>query len=366
MKVLFLTLGGEVVASSRTRVYQFLPHFRKAGVEAAVIPYDHTETFSNAITPAFAGAGSGLTLLRKAVSSFSNLLNVFIRFFQTARFLALLKSFDVVYIQKLALPLFLQGLLKRLNPRIAFDFDDAVFLRDESGYKTRFDRMLASAGLVTVENDFTSEYAGRFNAHVLRMTGPIDCGRYAPRTGPRTPAGDVVIGWIGSDSTTEYLLPAAAALRTLCEEYPNVRLEVIGARKLDALGGKCVYKKWALGTEAADLGNFDIGIMPLPDNEWTRGKGGYKILQYMAVGIPSVASPVGINARLVLDGRTGFLVPGDDGWLEKLRRLVTDRELRLSMGRQARKLAEDEYSFEHYTPLLLDRLRKLADSAPVK
>ena len=185
MKVLFLTIGGEIVASSRTRVYQFLPHFEKAGVEASVIPYDCKETFSNIITPAFSGAGPLSTPLRKAASLLSNLLNFFLRLAQTARFISRLKGFDVIYVQKLALPLFLQDLIKRKNPALAFDFDDAVFVKDESGYKARFDGMIAAAKLVTVENDYTADYARRLNGSILQMTGPIDCGRYAPRPGRR-------------------------------------------------------------------------------------------------------------------------------------------------------------------------------------
>ncbi|HAH32670.1 MAG TPA: hypothetical protein DCL44_10200 [Elusimicrobia bacterium] len=359
MKILFLTIGTEIVASSRTRVYQFLPHLKKAGVEAVVMPYDYTETFANIIIPIFAKSRPPLKLLRKAVSFCSNLLNIVIRLLQTIRFLSSLRRFDVIYIQKLALPVFLQNLIKRANPNIAFDFDDAVFIKDESGYKARFDHMITSAGLVTVENDYTTDYARRLNAPVLRMTGPIDCSRYTPRPGPKTPGEDIVIGWIGSDSTAEYLLPVAGALKILCEEHPNLHLEFIGARKLDALGGRSIYKKWAFGSEAADLKNFDIGIMPLPDNEWTRGKGGYKILQYMAAGIPSVASPVGINSLLIRDGETGFLATTPGEWRDRLKKLITDAGLRRFMGKSARKEAEEKYSFEFYTPQLISRLEGL-------
>ena len=359
MKILYLTLGTEIVASSRTRVYQFLPHFRKAGAEARVIPYDYTETFGNVLAPLFAGKGLPATALRRALSLCSNLFNAAARIFQSVRVLLLAGSYDVVYVQKLALPIFFQRLLKRANPRIAFDFDDAVFSTADSTRRDRFDAIMALAGLVTVENEYTAGYASKFCGEVFSLTGPIDCGRYRPRGQEKADVEKIVIGWIGSGSTTPYLAEIAGVLSDLCAVHPEVRLEFIGASALPPLRADCVYKKWALETEAADIQNFDIGLMPLPDNEWTRGKGGYKILQYMAAGIPSVASPVGINSTMVRNGETGFLAVTPEEWRASLEKLIADAALRRAMGRNARREAEEKYSFEFYTPQLLGRLERL-------
>jgi len=119
-------------------------------------------------------------------------------------------------------------------------------------------------------------------------------------------------------------------------------------------------KSWSLDTEVADLQNFDIGIMPLPDNEWTRGKGGYKLLQYMAVGIPCIASPVGINMELIRDGENGFLAATEDQWYEKISLLTRDQELRKKMGMRGRDFVVKNYSFEVAAPKLISALRQLS------
>jgi len=356
MKVLFLTFGDETVASSRTRVYQFVPHLRAAGIKTAVIPYDYAGTFSNKITHLFADETPAGARVKRLLFFCSARANALIRLVQTARFLAGAFFADVIFIQKLPLPFLLQRIIRKINPVMVFDFDDAVFAQEDRLLTARFDALIAAAALVTVENDYTADYVRRFNPAVFQATGPIDCGRYRPAA--KSGEG-VVIGWIGSYSTTPYLEPVADVLKELCAEHPGVTLNFIGARKSDRFGGSCVFKKWTLATETQDLQAFDIGLMPLPDDEWTRGKGGYKVLQYMAAGIPSVASPVGINATLVRDGETGFLAGNAGEWREKLERLVTDKALRLSQGKAARKLAEDAYSFEFYTPLLIERLKLL-------
>lgn len=363
MKILFLTLGTEIVASSRTRVYQFLPHLRKAGVEAAVIPYDYTETLGNLSSLFFAGRDFPWTLARRALSLCFNLFNAAARLFQFARVLLLAGKYDVVYVQKVALPLFFQRLLRRAARRVAFDFDDAVFSTGDAARKARFDRLMALAGLVTVENDYTAAYAGRFGGDVFSMTGPIDCGRYAPRAAEKAAGEKIVLGWIGSASTTPYLAELAGVLADLRATHPEVALVFVGAARIEALGEACSYVKWGLPAETEALKTFDIGLMPLPDNDWTRGKGGYKVLQYMAAGLPSVASPVGINSVLVRDGETGFLAATPAEWREKLERLIGDAALRRAMGRAARREAEDKYSFEFYAPRLVSRLEKLSRSA---
>lgn len=359
MKVLFVTVGGEIVASSRTRVYQFLPYLRRAGVEARTIPYDYTVTFGNILAQLFAGKGFPAMAVCRALSFCSNLFNAAVRVFQSVRVLLLAGKYDVVYIQKLALPIFFQRLLRRVNPRIAFDFDDAVFSIGDETRRARFDSVMFMAGLITVENEYTAAYALRFCGEVFLLTGPIDCERYRPLGRERSPREKVIIGWIGGSFTTPYLASIAAVLSDICVAHPEVSLEFIGASRIAALDGSCSYKKWDLGTEAEDIRNFDIGLMPLPDDEWTRGKGGYKILQYMAAGIPSVASPVGINSVLVRDGETGFLAVTPEEWRDRLEKLIKDSGLRRSLGKNARREAEEKYSFEFYAPQLISRLERI-------
>ena len=163
----------------------------------------------------------------------------------------------------------------------------------------------------------------------------------------------MIIGWIGSFSTTKYLRIVENPLRLLSLRYSNLVIELIGANDIVFDGVKMRTKRWNLDSEVSNLQNFDIGIMPLPDDNWTRGKGGYKLLQYCAIGIPCVASPVGINKEIVREGINGFLVKDQKDWVERLALLIEDKELRERLGRKAREIAVKEYSFYCATPKLV-------------
>lgn len=133
----------------------------------------------------------------------------------------------------------------------------------------------------------------------------------------------------------------------------------MGVGKINFAGVNATLKKWRLDNEVATLQSFDIGIMVLPDNEWTRGKGGYKLLQYMAVGIPCVASPVGINKELIRDGENGFLATTEEEWYENLSLLIDNPELRKKMGMRGRDFVVRNYSFEVAAPKLISALKGL-------
>ncbi|MCK4816159.1 glycosyltransferase family 4 protein, partial [bacterium] len=169
----------------------------------------------------------------------------------------------------------------------------------------------------------------------------------------------VVIGWIGSSSTTPYLSILFPVFRRLCRTHPNAYIKLIGATPINIPDVRVKQVDWDLETEVEELQEFDIGIMPLPDNEWTRGKGGYKLLQYMAVGIPCVASPVGINKELIRDGENGFLATTEEEWYEKLSLLIENPEIRKRMGLRERDFVVKNYSFEVAAPKLISVLKSL-------
>jgi len=216
-----------------------------------------------------------------------------------------------------------------------------------------------------IGNDYTEDYVKQFNNNVLSFPGPIDCGKYTPRAEKKKPNEEIIIGWVGSDSTSEYLKLISNLLKELCDEYSNVSIEIIGSKPIKSLGKKCSYKPWDLKTEVENIQNFDIGIMPLPNNKWTQGKCGYKIFQYMATGIPTIASPVGINTQIIENGITGFLAKNANDWSEKLKKLINDKALRIAMGKASRKKAEESYSFEFSTPKLIKCLQLLTQKKPI-
>ena len=305
---------------------------------------------------------------------------------------------DVLFIQKVIFPAPIRRLLRCLCAPIVYDFDDAIFTTEvRSGYwlsrlkearnASGVPAMLALAKLAIVENDYTGDFARR-HCDVLTITGPIDTAPYDGLTDSDPTVSDaagagtdgsgsdesgqapaalinakqrpLVLGWIGSPSTVTYLDLIAPVLCRLARHYP-LRLCVIGADfDLDGVEVEC--RPWSLDREAADLRACDIGLMPVPDDPWTRGKGGYKLLQYMACGLPVVAHPVGINVQIVTQGDTGFLAADEARWEQCLTQLMNDPALRRRMGNRGRVRIAADYSLESQQPRLLAALQGLREA----
>ena len=338
LSVLFVTIGDETVASSRVRVLQYVPHLERAGIRSRVVIYRGSK----------AARAQAL-----------------------ARMLWLAPQHRVVVVQKAYLPIPAQWLLAACNPRLVFDFDDALYTADplwpaalarlvsDLG-RPRLEHVLARSRLALTASDATAAFAARLCPRVLRIPGPIDTDRYVPA--PRATANPerTVVGWIGSPFTTPYVKTLLPGFAELARRHPQVAIRLIGADRFEVGNLPVTFTPWSLATECAELRSLDIGLMPLPDNEWTRGKGGYKLLQYMAVGIAAVASPVGINREILRDGVNGFWATTEAEWVERLHRLITDRHLREEMGRRGRAIAENEYSFHRSAPVLIAALRRVA------
>ena len=170
-----------------------------------------------------------------------------------------------------------------------------------------------------------------------------------------------MLGWIGSRSTTRYLELIRGPLAELGRRYSELKLCLIGAGEFEVEGLETVRRDWSLDTEVEDLRMLDIGLMPLPSDPWTRGKGGYKLLQYLSVGVPVVASPVGINSEIVEEGVSGLLAACDDEWVACLGRLIEQPELRRIMGRAGRERMVARYSLEQNSHRLLKILESVAE-----
>jgi glycosyltransferase involved in cell wall biosynthesis len=277
--------------------------------------------------------------------------------------------YDVVFLQKVPLNVKGFNILKLLKKKMVFDFDDAIyttipgFTDSDFGIKSelanRMKNILSTDKLLVVlENKITKQFAEQYNKNILVITGPIDTERYFPaKKGMDNDR--VVIGWIGSSSTTPYLSILFPVFRRLCRTHPDAYIKLIGAAPINIPDVRVKQVDWDLETEVEELQEFDIGIMPLPDDEWTRGKGGYKLLQYMAVGIPCVASPVGINKDLIKDGENGFLSATEEEWYEKLSLLIDNPEIRKKMGLRERDFVVKNYSFEVAAPKLISVLKSL-------
>jgi glycosyltransferase involved in cell wall biosynthesis len=192
---------------------------------------------------------------------------------------------------------------------------------------------------------------------VTVVPSTVSLRRYRPRPDPRRP-GPPVIGWTGSHSSVQYLRIVEAPLRRLAERR-RFRLVAIGVEDLHMPGVDIECRPWRSATEVEDLWDLDVGIMPLPDEPWARGKCAMKAIQYMGVGIPAVVSPVGANLDVVKSGANGFLAGSQDEWVETLARLLSDDDLRERFGREARRTVEERFSAEVQAPRVAEVIRGL-------
>jgi glycosyltransferase involved in cell wall biosynthesis len=262
---------------------------------------------------------------------------------------------DVVVLQKkTSLHLPELWLLRRANPRLVFDFDDAVMFHElEHGKPLRvksfakFVRTVRACRAVVAGNEFLAGFARPLCPAVHVLPTPIDTERYQPREWGAAEPG-VTVGWLGTPGGLPHVAALGEVFRDVAAAVPGFRLKIVSSQFIAIPGVEVVQKRYHLEEEVADLQSFDVGIMPLRDSLWTRGKCGFKILQYMGVGVPVVASPVGINGELVRPGATGFLAGEAEEWREALLALARDRALRARLGAAGRARVVQHYSQTAY------------------
>ncbi len=353
--------------SYRFRVEPFLPRLAERGIRCRVVFWPRTLWGRLTVWPRLAGA-------------------------------------DVVWVQRRLLSPWELAVLRRLAPRLVYDFDDAVFLRDDGRpsprRSSRFVRLVQAADLVVCGNTHLARPARRFCRRVVVVPTVVDTRRFVPADGGvpasglsecepsksepdgvgvshdvqpvRASASSVLwvaggrsrrleVVWTGSRSTNRYLadlLPVLGRLRG------RVRLTVVsdsreGLQDAELWGAALRFVPWSPHTEVQTLQQADVGVMPLPDDPWTRGKCGLKLLQYMAVGLAVVASPVGVNVEIVEHERTGLLARTLEEWSAALLRLAADESLRRRLAAAARRHVEQHYSVDVYAPRLAELLQSL-------
>ena len=263
-----------------------------------------------------------------------------------------LRKADVVVVVRKLFGRVETRVLRWYAQRLVFDFDDAIIYRD-SRRKNPFSRSRAkrfgvtvrAADLVIAGNAYLAGLVERFGGRPSVVPTCVDDELLTPGDTSRRAGGRVVIGWLGSASTLMYLESLRPALEQLGKRYGScVVLKVVCDRFPDRLGVEMVRKPWTLNDERDDLRSFDIGIMPLTDDVWTRGKCGFKLLQYMAVGVPVVASAVGVNREIIRHGENGFIADDPEAWVKLLGRLIEDVELRKRIGVQGQRSLSGRYT----------------------
>lgn len=259
---------------------------------------------------------------------------------------------------------FFERLARLASRRIIYDIDDCIHLGRTSSANGlvrwikgagKVHYLLRAADHVLAATPWLEEMARRSNANVTHISSTVRTDALRPADRPRE--GKVVIGWSGSHSTAPYLRLIERVFARLWERH-DWKLLVIGGRHFRLAGRDVEYLPWRAETETADLQRMDVGVYPLPDDEWVLGKSSLKAIQYMSIGIPCVASALGTAPRAIEDGVTGFLVRSEDEWVERLERLLLDAELRRAMGARARERVERLFSVSATAPRYLEVFEK--------
>lgn len=342
-------------ASSRLRSMQYIPALEEAG-------------FSIAQSPLFDAA----YLKRLYGGSGRSLSSVVLSYVQRAKVLRQLRKTDLIWLEKEALPYIPYWLEKGLMPKnvpYVVDYDDAVFHNydlSSKGWVRRFlghkiDSVMANASVVICGNSYLAERAKQAGAkNVVQIPTVVDASRYPITQMPVEQVDEaLVIGWIGSPSTQHYVLALRPVLEAIHAKY-GVRLVLVGAQpELEQQFGALPVEvlPWSEESEAKTIAGFDIGIMPLTDGPWERGKCGYKLIQYMACGKPVIASPVGVNIEIVEKWQCGLLADSHAHWHDAISELLINSSRRQELGIMGRKAVEEYYSLKSQSSVLADTLR---------
>ncbi|MBL7858086.1 MAG: glycosyltransferase family 4 protein [Cyclobacteriaceae bacterium] len=273
--------------------------------------------------------------------------------------------YDLIFIHREAAPVgppVIEWVLaKVLRRKFIYDFDDAIWLTDRANEsmllqiakcRSKVSSICRWSYRVSCGNQYLREYASQFNADARYIPTTIDTEGWHNPTLYKKPTGEfITIGWTGSHSTLKYLKALEKVLKQIESAFPKIKILVIADREPDLNLKSLQFLPWNKHSEIEDLLRIDIGIMPLPDDEWANGKCGFKALQYMALKIPCVISPVGVNSRIVDHGTNGFLASTTADWLTTLEELIHDATLRTKIGEAARLRVVDHYSVLSTTPL---------------
>ncbi len=331
MKLLCLTSQLER-PSTRYRLLQYLPYLHDAGIETKVM--------------AVQGAGRRwLLLLGKEIKEYQGI------FIQKKLF----SQAELAY---------LRYLTRRNGQKIIYDFDDAVMHSKDPGKSSarrarRFKATAATAGLLIAGNQYLSSQVRGEDAAKVRVVPTVLSVSQYPSKDYSSRGNKVVIGWLGTSSTLSYLRLIEPVLKSIGERYPQVILKVISDRQPALAVRQLAYEQWQRDKEGEQLAGIDIGLMPLPQDSWAQGKCGFKLIQYLAAGIPAVASAVGVNNQIIQQGSSGFLASSLDEWEEKLKQLIENVDLRRQFGLAGRQTMEEKYNLSCWGPKVAEMIREL-------
>jgi glycosyltransferase involved in cell wall biosynthesis len=353
MKILLLSRYSPLGASSRVRFYQYLPYLEAEGIHVTVANLLENDYLQD--------------LYLGRPRRFDAIIGAYIR---RLRYLLKSNRFNLVWLEYEILPwlpAWGETILSRLGIPYVVDYDDAVFHRYNMHPRAlvrgllrhKIDVIMRRAALVTVGNEYLGDYARKAGAQrVEHIPSVIDLKRYTVSLKSENPV--FTIGWIGTPATQNYLHLIHPALIEVCKDG-TAQLVLVGSSLTKLDGVPTENRLWSEETEVAEIQRFDVGIMPMPDEAWAKGKCGYKLIQYMACAKPVVASPVGVAQQMIQDRENGFLAATTADWVKALCVLREDGGLRERMGRAGRSNVEGRYSLQVTSPRLISLLKSFED-----
>lgn len=338
-RIVVRAVGNEQVASTRFRVMAHLGALHSAGFDVE-LELQSALRFSLFYAP--------------------------LRLWELLRDTATRPDADLLFLHRRTYPPPFARRLAGFNLPVVFDLDDALYLPPPSASQTRanlaryrrnFDATAHTADLVLCGSFEAAREVPHSRVEILPT--PVDCRRFRPDAvvAATTPT----IGWVGHSDNLPYLEALADPFRELSRRHPGLRLVVVADRPPHLDGLAVEFRKWTLADEVSCFTGMTIGLMPLDDTPWARAKCAFKLLQYMALGIPAVASPVGMNPEVVKDGVNGLLARGPEDWLATVDRLLGDPDLRRGLAAEGRRTVEQHYSLEVVSSQLLTLLARLME-----
>jgi glycosyltransferase involved in cell wall biosynthesis len=355
--IAFVPYPLDTTPSQRFRIEQWRGTLEELGIRVRLAPFADTRLMEL------------LYQRGRAAQKISGMIAGFVR---QVKNVATAGRADVILIHRtacLAGPALLERVLTLWRRPVLFDFDDAIYLRHTSGANRLFDwlkcpRKTATlcrlSSLVVAGNEYLAAYARRHNSRVVVVPTSIDTDQYAP-IAREDWSGRVTIGWTGSATSLTYLEMFAPVLRELLRRR-DVEIRVQSNRPPALSGVPVVWRPWSPGTEVQEIRRYHIGIKPMPDDLWARGKCPMKELQYMALGIPTVCSAVGTSVEVIRNGKNGFLAASAEQWLEHLTRLVDDPALRRKIGIAGRRTVEERYSTKVCASRFAEAVRSVVEN----
>ncbi len=279
-------------------------------------------------------------------------------------------SYDIIFIQREAFmtgTVFFEKQFARSRAKVIFDFDDSVWMQNVSDANRRFSflkdasktsKIIALSDMIFAGNRYLADYAKPFNSNIRIVPTTIDTGEYQRMKLPEEEK--ICLGWSGSITTIQHFKFAVQALQTIKKKYGNrIKIKVIGDANYRNDELDVISMNWNKQDELKELSSFDIGLMPLPDDEWAKGKCGLKGLQYMALEIPTIMSPVGVNSQIIQHGVNGFLATTDEEYVKAISLLIEDELLRKRVGAEGRRTVEEKFSVKAWQKKYLEYYKEL-------